>query len=180
MEPERRSNSPKLNIGCGTDYLEGFINIDGSSTLPKIDMQLSIGKDSLDNHFQKDSVGFIVAHDIVEHFYRWEAEDLLQQFFNILEPDGKVEIRVPDCDYIIRALPFNMEEKLTWLYGGQSKPRNADQDMDESRKEHPEYFCHKYGWNRKRMRDALKSVGFRSIDFSFPYSGKNLTATAKK
>ena len=27
----------KLNVGCGTDYREGFINIDGSSELPKVD-----------------------------------------------------------------------------------------------------------------------------------------------
>jgi len=40
----------KLNIGCGTDYRKGFINVDGSNTLPRVDRIIDLEKESLRNH----------------------------------------------------------------------------------------------------------------------------------
>lgn len=178
MDP--MTNELRLNVGCGTDYREGFINIDGSSTISKVDKRLDFKNGELLNEFQADSVDFILAQDIIEHFYLWEARSILKDFYSILKPGGRVQIRVPDCEFIIRFLPFTLEEKLTWLYGGQSIERNVDQVMDASRKEHPEYFCHKYGWSRERLRRELGEIGFQALDFSRRFSGKNLTVRAQK
>ena len=54
----------KLNIGCGADYRFGFINIDASSELNKVDKIINISVDSLADHFEKNSVDFILANDI--------------------------------------------------------------------------------------------------------------------
>jgi len=55
----------KLNVGCGTDYREGFINIDGSGVLSHVDRVIDVGKESLLNYFSHGEFDFILANDIV-------------------------------------------------------------------------------------------------------------------
>jgi len=50
--------------------------------------------------------------------------------------------------------------------------------MDESRKEFPQFFCHKFGWTRKSMKKELKNIGFSSVICK--RAGCNFIALAKK
>ena len=168
----------KLNVGCGTDYRDGFINIDGSDELPKIDKRIDIATESLLDHFQKDSVSYILANDIVEHHFHWEAVRIVSEFFEILEKGGKAEIRVPDTEFIIKSWRLSTEQKIKLMYGGQDIPQGRDAEMDESRKQFPQYFCHKYGWTRKSMSSALKEIGFSQV--SCERAGSNFIAFATK
>jgi predicted SAM-dependent methyltransferase len=59
----------KLNIGCGTDYREGFINIDGSSVLPRVDKVIDISSEELTSHFKSGEIKHILANDIIEHHF---------------------------------------------------------------------------------------------------------------
>lgn len=43
----------KLNIGCGTDYREGFINIDGSNSLTRVDKVIDTASETLLTFFKK-------------------------------------------------------------------------------------------------------------------------------
>lgn len=168
----------KLNIGCGNDYREGFVNIDGSDMLPRVDRVIDLVAERLIDYFPAESVEFILANDVVEHHFHWEAVALLKQFFELLQPGGRVEIRVPDCRYIIRSRRFSIEEKLDLLYGGQDVPRGVDAKMDQSRKLYPQYFCHKYGWTMERMTTELQRAGFSSIQTH--RAGTNFIAYAAK
>jgi predicted SAM-dependent methyltransferase len=153
----------KLNIGCGTDYRPGFINIDGSGTLSRVDAIIDLGRASLTEHFGVETVDHVLANDILEHFYHWEAVALLKDFYQVLKPGGTCEIRVPDCEWILGRWRYSSEEKLTLLFGGQDVPQGRSAEMDRSRKENPSYFCHRYGWTRKRMRRELRALGFSSV-----------------
>lgn len=168
----------KLNIGCGTDYREGFINIDGSSTLYRVDKVIDLDGSSLLEHYAPDSVDYVLANDIVEHFFRWEAEKLLRVFHAVLKPGAKCEIRVPDTEYIMRSWRLPLQTKLNLLYGGQDVPQGDNQAMNESRKKFPQFFCHKYGWTRKTMSELLKEIGF--IHISTARAGVNFIAVAEK
>lgn len=172
-------NTPlKLNIGCGTDYRAGFINIDGSSTLYKVDKVIEMDGSSLLKHFEPNSVDYILANDIVEHFFRWEAENLLRAFHTILKPAAKCEIRVPDTEYILKSWRLPFATKLNLLYGGQDVPQGENEAMNESRKNFPQFFCHKYGWTRKTMSQLLKEIGF--VHISTTRAGVNFIALAEK
>lgn len=167
----------KLNIGCGTDYRDGFINIDGSHALAKVDKIVEIGTDSLLSYFKQGSVSYILANDIVEHLFHWEAIKLLQEFYKLLSSDGRAEIRVPDALYIIENRDFSIERKLNLLFGGQDIPQGIDAKMDESRKHFPQYFCHKFGWTMDSISRELRNIGFRSVECE--RSGTNLIAHAR-
>jgi predicted SAM-dependent methyltransferase len=153
----------KLNIGCGTDYRDGFINIDGSDTLPRLDKKLDIRRESLLSHFDSESVTYILANDIIEHHYHWEAVRILREFHCLLTVGGTAEIRVPDAEWIIKTWRLSVEQKLNLLFGGQDIPQRRDEKMDESRKKFPQYFCHKFGWTIKRMTGELAAIGFTNV-----------------
>lgn len=153
----------KLNVGCGTDYREGFINIDGSSLLPRVDVIINIGAQSLLDHFPCDSVDYILANDIIEHHFHWEAVALMKDFYALLKKGSRAEIRVPDASYLITTWRFSIEQKLTMLFGGQDVPQGRDTAMDESRVRFPQYFTHKYGWTASRLQRDLSAVGFSNI-----------------
>ena len=153
----------KLNIGCGTDYRHGFYNIDGSDALPRVDKVINLSEESLLASFDPGCADFILANDIVEHFFHWEAVRLLQDCYALLCPRGRLEMRIPDAEFIINTQKHSVEWKLTWLFGGQDIPQGHSSKMDESRKDFPQFFCHKYGWTRKSMKDALLTVGFSQV-----------------
>ena len=153
----------KLNIGCGTDYREGFINIDGSDTLPKVDKVIDISTESLLSHFNKGEIAFILANDIIEHHFHWEAVAIMRDFYALLVKGGQVEIRVPDAEFIIKSWRYSIETKLTFLFGGQDIPQGHDPKMDESRKQFPQFFCHKFGWTMKSLKNALHEIGFSDV-----------------
>lgn len=168
----------KLNVGCGTDYREGFVNIDGSTSLARVDRVVDISRERLTAHFEAGSCEYIIANDIVEHHYHWEAVQLLADFFALLRSGGGLEIRVPDAEFIIESRKFGVEEKLVMLFGGQDVPQGRDAEMDESRRRFPQYFCHKYGWTRARLGAELTTLGFR--DVTFRQQGTNFVALAAK
>jgi hypothetical protein len=167
----------KLNIGCGTDYRDGFINIDGSDVLSKVDQVIDIGRTSLLRHFSPGEIDFILANDIVEHHYHWQAVAILRDFHELLAPGGRAQIRVPDAKYIIESWRMPLERKIVLLFGGQDIPQ-GDAEMDESRRKFPQYFCHKYGWTMGSMTAELKNIGFSRVECK--RQGTNFVASAAK
>ena len=151
----------KLNIGSGNDYKPSYINIDGCDILEKVDKIINFEEDSLLNYFEKDSVDFILANDFIEHFYHWEAVKILSDFFQILKPKAKMEIRLPDVKFICSTFRMSIEEKITYLYGGQDI--NQGESKDNYRKKFPQFFCHKYGYTKKTMTKELSKIGFVQI-----------------
>jgi len=141
------------------------LNIDGSNTLPRVDKVLNVPTEPLDEALGRGVADYILANDVVEHVHHWEAVGMLGQFVRTLRPGGGVQIRVPDCEYIMTADAWTVEEKLTLLFGGQDVAQGRDAEMDRSRIAFPQFFCHKYGWSMRRMRDDLLKVGFSQCAF---------------
>ena len=168
----------KLNIGCGTDYRENYVNIDGSNTLHRVDKVIDIGKESLLEYFEPNSIEFILANDIVEHLFHWEAIELMKEFHKMLIPSGIAEIRVPDTARIMNSWFLPIKTKITMMYGGQDIAQGNDPEKDASRQKNPQYFCHKYGWTRRSMKDALLAVGFSKV--TCKHAGPNFIARAEK
>lgn len=152
----------KLNIGCGTDYRDGFINIDGSDVLSRVDKVIDIGKTSLLKHFSRGEIHFILANDIVEHYFHWESVSLLRDFYELLAAGGHAEIRVPDAKYIMNSWRLSIDQKIVLLFGGQDLAQ-GNAAMDASRAKYPQFFCHKYGWTMDSMQRELKRIGFSRI-----------------
>jgi SAM-dependent methyltransferase len=79
----------KLNIGCGNDIKEGFINLD-ITQLPGVDVVCDIENSLLP--FENNTFEYIMCIDVLEHV---DYPKVLKEIHRILKPDGIVEIRVP-------------------------------------------------------------------------------------
>ena len=79
----------KLNIGCGKDIREGWINLD-CVALPGVDVVHDIGV--LPLPFGDQTMEEILCKDILEHV---EYFALLKDIHRVLRKGGKVFVRVP-------------------------------------------------------------------------------------
>jgi len=127
-------------------------------------------------HFTAGSIDFILANDIIEHLFRWEAIRVLNEFYELLVSGGRVELKLPDTGNIISSVDLSVEQKMIMLFGGQDVSGEGDR-MRESRKNNPNFFCHKYGWDRNRATKELTSIGFRNIKITDEYTSIIVQAT---
>lgn len=81
----------KLNLGSGSDYMEGWINVDlytGHTTDERFDVkQLP---------YQDNSVDEIKAFHIIEHFPWTEGLVAIREWYRVLKPNGRLWLETPD------------------------------------------------------------------------------------
>lgn len=89
-----------LNIGCGTDYKEGWINIDNNSdnNINRLDLNWDL-RYSLP--FADNSVDFIFNEHFIEHLTVEESQKSIKDFMRVLKPGGVMRIAMPDMEDVI-------------------------------------------------------------------------------
>ena len=80
----------KLNLGCGYDYKEGWINVDQSKDL-KCDVVCDVAKDVFP--FKDDSVNYILASHLVEHLPG--IIHFMNECHRVLKKGGTLKIITP-------------------------------------------------------------------------------------
>lgn len=99
-----------LDIGCGEGGFVYFLRETGYSQVEGIDIsieQIELGKSlmieglqqgDLRNHLRNATAryDFIVARDVIEHFSKQEAFDILKEVANALKPGGAFAMQVPN------------------------------------------------------------------------------------
>ena len=91
------NKSLKLHLGCGMNYLEGYINIDlplDNQTIMRA--RADVYADIRTLKYAEDSVDEIRTHHLLEHFSRTESLRLLLQWRKWLSPGGLLHVETPD------------------------------------------------------------------------------------
>ena len=86
----------KLHLGCGTNYLQGWVNIDLNPEIADIVQDL---RNQLP--FPNESVSFIFVEHFIEHLTDIEAINFLRECFRVLSHGGVIRIITPDINYLI-------------------------------------------------------------------------------
>lgn len=88
----------KLHLGCGQQYLDGYINIDfpSSSHTAQTESVADIHADITALRYPPESVDEIRLHHVFEHFPRPVACGLLACWFSWLRPGAVLHLEVPD------------------------------------------------------------------------------------
>jgi len=103
----------KLNLGCGLDYKQGWINIDAVAEVhPDLIHDLNQPLP-----FENGSVDEILAQDILEHFTKEDLESVVGEISRVLSTGGKLMVRVPNLDDIIERFSDDKEVRNEFLYG---------------------------------------------------------------
>ena len=87
----------KLNVCCGLDYREGYVNIDFSDISSaghplKVDRVCDITK-GID--LEDNCASEIVFRESLEHFNRWVGLNILKELYRLLAPGGVLDLTVP-------------------------------------------------------------------------------------
>ena len=113
----------KLNLGCGWDYREGFVNID-LHAWHKPDVISDVRRLAWlpAGHFDE-----VIAHDVLEHLPRDQTGPVLDHWNRVMEPKGTISIRVPNvlaiADLLRRRENAGFErqkELMHFLFGTQA------------------------------------------------------------
>lgn len=90
----------KYNLGCGTEIIKGFINID------KADIEEVKGKyvkgDITNYKYEKADIFYI--DNVIEHFSFEDVKKLLEYLKGFLKKDGKVMVVVPDFEHLSKVI----------------------------------------------------------------------------
>lgn len=87
----------KLNLGCGTDYKKGWINIDNNSDNNIKEGQLDLNWDlRYPLPFEDNSVDFIFHEHFIEHLTIEEGQKSIKDCMRVLKPGGVLRMATPD------------------------------------------------------------------------------------
>ena len=138
-----------LNLGCGTDIIDNWINIDINPQDKRVN-KYDISR--IGDHFKADSVDNIKLAHVLEHFTYEEGATLIRQCHTILKSGGNIYIEMPNlrkiCAYIIDSGIGNREFYLKQLFGNQSTV----------------WEYHKSGYDYEMLAHLVTSIGFKQIE----------------
>ena len=80
----------KLHLGCGTNYKEGYVNVDSS---PFVHKDLEWDLDLSPWPFKDNSVDYILANAVIEHLSDFKL--FMEEAHRILKTGGELYFRVP-------------------------------------------------------------------------------------
>ncbi|MFX0016958.1 MAG: hypothetical protein ACFFBQ_11055 [Promethearchaeota archaeon] len=155
-----------LNLGCGSNYRIGFLNVD------LFDLTAAdFGAHAAFLPFKSNIVGRIETYHLLEHFDWVEVKYLLNEWFRVLEGGGSLIIEVPDLKASARKLSHlkdlsSQTATLQWIFGVENSGMR-----------------HKTGFTREILLNFLLKAGFVEIKKETPQSHqyeKGLRITCKK
>lgn len=186
---QKRSKDIKLNLGCGTQVPEGWINVDYSlgSRFAKIPFFRSINRKlklfdldwnqriylhDLTRKFpwEDGSVDVVYSSHTLEHFTREQGRLFLTECYRVLKRNGIIRIVVPDLQHIIgeyiegRLLAEDFVEKLGVLCG------NSKHSIKKRLAWFIE-FSHKCMYDTKTILRILGQIGFNATSRN-PFDSK--------
>ena len=82
----------KLNLGCGRDKKEGFINIDRDANV-KPDIVCNLGHERIP--LPDNSVNYVLAHNFFEHLDSDETAFLIEELYRVCENGAIIDITCP-------------------------------------------------------------------------------------
>ncbi len=91
----------KLNLGCGLELMDDYINIDNQCINAPVGKQF-IRRSFADLSFlENKSVDEIYGKQIIEHIHPMCLKEVLYEWCRVLKPDGKLILIFPDFDKCI-------------------------------------------------------------------------------
>jgi len=154
----------KLHIGCGTDYKDGWINIDNNSdnNIRKLDMNVDL-RNGLP--FKDNSVDYIFNEHFLEHLTWDEGTQTIREFMRVLKPGGILRIAMPDL-----ARSVKMYEDENWEYSNlryfkkygiivETRAQNLNLDFRA--------WGHKHLYDFEEFERQLKAAGCENIKRRF-------------
>jgi len=106
-------NPIKINLGCGKKYWDDYINVDAN---PDVNPDI-ITDFTQELPFENDYADEIIAIHLIEHIDKLKIDNIIQDWFRVLKPGGKLIIECPDLEKIAHHIlnrEFRENEPKLW------------------------------------------------------------------
>ena len=147
----------KLNIGCGSNLKDGWINIDlrdGS------DLQLDLREPI---PFENESVSVVYSEHFFEHLnYPDESLYFLREAYRVLKPSGLLSTGVPDAQELLKAYVNGDRDYLRKVDPWQ--PDWCDTPMHRVNFVFRQGGEHKYAYDFETLKQVLTQAGFVDVE----------------
>ena len=142
----------RLNLGCGSKKVEGFIGVDIKSA----DVVADIRKLPFDD----DSVDEIMAIHVCEHAFQHEIVAMIREWLRVLKPGGKMALELPCFDKVVKYIRENdvLDDRMVrWPLFGQPETHKDGCPA-----------VHKYCWTRAEFKKMLEYAGCADVSEETP------------
>ncbi len=141
-----------LHIGCGSNIIKGWVNIDLDHPAADIHQDVRNGLP-----FEDNSVGYIFSEHMIEHLTLLEAEGFLLECTRVLAPGGVIRVSTPSLDRLIDAYLSGDKNYCGDLW----RPETLCRMMNEAFHS----WGHKFLYNRSEIRQLFERVGLSCFEF---------------
>ena len=142
----------RLHLGCGETYLDGYVNVDLSPADHPVQnaSPADVHADITTLRYEPSSVAEVRLHHVFEHFDRPTALRVLIDWYEWLEPGGRLMIETPDFEAAVRRFrrPWRRSQRdlaLRHVFGSHEAA----------------WAVHADGWYEGKFREVLGGLGFQ-------------------
>jgi len=148
----------RLNLGCGDKLLPGYVNVDVAESRAGKKPDVLCDLHRLEP-FATGSVDEILSVHVIEHFWRWEALDVLREWLRVLKPGAVMILECPNlataCAELLKdpdryASPGGEGQRTMWVFYGD--PAWKDPLM-----------CHRWGYTPHSLMRLMAEAGMVNL-----------------
>ena len=169
---DNSTTEKKLQLGCGRNWLEGWLNSDyfpRNSDILQLDVTVALP-------FENDTFDYIFSEHVIEHISYPEGAYMLEECFRVLKPGGVLRVGTPDLAFLVnlyredeaaRHSRTQLEQEfLEYFLANEIKDReiNAPVDFDTYLiNKFVRAWGHEFIYDEKSLRHMMKTLGFTEI-----------------
>lgn len=156
----------KLHLGCGTQRLEGWINIDAVKACDP-DLVQDITEPL---PYEDLSADEILAEDLLEHFDKYMRFVVFYEWARVLKIGGRITLQVPNFKKILyRFFKLGYDNFVDIIFG---------ENLWQSKIYIGHFGNHKWGYSEKTLKEFVQLFGIEPVKIERP--GLNLRLTGEK
>jgi hypothetical protein len=157
----------KLHVGCGTNKLEGWVNIDGVRSCQP-DLVHDLSKPLPYGDLSADE---LKAEGVLEHMDKYMRYCVFADWSRTLKVGGLIHIGVPDFQKLLsRFIKFKFDDFVDTFFG---------ENMWESEIYIGHFGNHKWGYSKGSLTEFIRKFGIEPLevktkDLNINYTGRKV------
>ena len=142
----------KLHLGCGTNKLTGWVNIDsvkgcGPDVVHDLTRPLP---------YRDLTVDEILAEDLLEHFDKYMRYEVFYEWARVLKLGGRMTLQVPNFKKILfKFFKFGFDNFVDFIFG---------ENMWQSKIYIGHFGNHKWGYSERSLKHFVEQFGIRPLE----------------
>jgi predicted SAM-dependent methyltransferase len=148
----------KLQLGCGGNFPEGWLNTDIALYSPNA-VHLDITKPFpiIDEVFD-----YVYSEHAIEHITYWQGQSMLQESFRVLKPGGRIRISCPNFQFLIDM--YTNPTELSEEYIKETNPEWAPfPSAIFTFNNYVRDWGHQFIYDKQALQMSLEAAGFTDV-----------------